>query len=442
MHFGSGGQSLWIPLLIFLTLWEGLPASTSSPDLPAPKLTVHSWSKDSVVLVCRAPEGQSGVFFLLHSRSGESLKVASKELESPSEEVHFTVQLKKGPKPELPVLCCLYRNLQGLYSAYSPYFIEHPRGLSPTSAIPSLPPPVLSVDCPGGVVNHGAMLSFSCSAPGLVQSGHKQASFLLVRGGSGGEPQAVQGSNLESQPGVFSMGPMKQGQDGEYTCFYQVTSREEVVNSSVSNAVRITVKDKLPVPTLSLQQHAQVWHMLCTGSPAYPGALFNLYLLDGQLPVSSYHVQATGHETTFPVPVQDTLLASYQCQYSVLLGGKWTDSERSRPLAISRGLPPSSTPDVPGVDWPLILGSLSAVVLFLFSVALVAFALHKKVKAAAEEKKKRQEAKFWTQVHGKDHVVDLTVRCSSVTSQEWANGNSTSRSPLWNSLSTFTGPVH
>ncbi|XP_061882118.1 uncharacterized protein LOC133633570 isoform X1 [Entelurus aequoreus] len=438
MHFGSGGQSLWIPLLIFLTLWEGLRASTSSPGLPAPKLTVHSWSKDSVVLVCRASEGQRGIFFLLYRQSS---KVDSMELESPSEEVHFTVQLKKGPEPEL--LCCLYRNRQGLYSAYSPYLpIEHPRGVSPTSAIPSLPPPVLSVDPPGGVVNHGTMLSFSCSAPGLVQSGHKQTSFLLVRGGSGEEPQAVQGSNLESQPGVFSMGPMKQGQDGEYTCFYQVTSREEVVNSSVSNAVRIILKDELPVPTLSLQQHAQVWHMLCTGSPAYPGALFNLYLLDGQLPVSGHHVQATGHETTFPVPVQDTLVVSYQCQYSVLLGGKWSDSERSRPLAISRGLPPPSTPDVPGVDWPLILGSLSAVVLFLFSVALVAFALHKKVKAAAEEKKKRQEAKFWTQVHGKDHVVDLTVRCSSVTSQEWANGNSTSRSPLWNSLSTFSGPVH
>lgn len=34
--------------------------------------------------------------------------------------------------------------------------------------------------------------------------------------------------------------------------------------------------------------------------------------------------------------------------------------------------------DVSGVDWPLILGSFSAVVLFLCSVALVAVVAHRK----------------------------------------------------------------
>ncbi|XP_068448211.1 uncharacterized protein [Clinocottus analis] len=71
---------------------------------------------------------------------------------------------------------------------------------------------------------------------------------------------------------------------------------------------------------------------------------------------------------------------------------------------------------------------------------------HRKVKAAAEEKKKRQEAQFWTQVHAKDHVVDLTLRHTSFTSQEWAGPDTptdtASRSPLWNSHSTFTTPVH
>nr|XP_057947581.1 uncharacterized protein LOC131141440 [Doryrhamphus excisus] len=342
MPFGQSFCTLILPLL---SLLGGLLASTSSLSLPAPKLIIHSWSTNSVVLVCQASEGQRGVHFTLFQSREE---VASVELESPSEDVHFTVQLKKGTEPEL--FCCLYKNLQGLYSAVSPYLhIEQQRGVSPTSAIPSLPPPVLSLEPPS---------------------------------------------------------------------------------------------DKLPEPTLVLQQHTQVLNMLCTGSPAYPGAIFTLHLLDSQLPVSSHRVQATSHETTFPVPVQDTLVAFYQCQYSVLLGAKWIHSELSRPLAVSRGPPPPSTPDVPSVDWPLVLGSFSAVVLFLISVALVAVVIQKKVKAAAEEKKKRQEAKFWTEVHTKDHVVDLSVRCSSITSQEWANGNTTSRSPLWNSLSTFTNPIH
>lgn len=34
--------------------------------------------------------------------------------------------------------------------------------------------------------------------------------------------------------------------------------------------------------------------------------------------------------------------------------------------------------DVSGVDWPLVLGSFSAVVLFLFSVALVAVVARRK----------------------------------------------------------------
>lgn len=93
----------------------------------------------------------------------------------------------------------------------------------------------------------------------------------------------------------------------------------------------------LPVPTLVLQQQTDIWHLLCTGSPAYPGAVFSLYLADKDLPVATYHAKVIHHEAAFPVPVQDTSVASYQCLYSVLLGRKWSDSERSLPLAVTKG---------------------------------------------------------------------------------------------------------
>ncbi|XP_040001007.1 uncharacterized protein LOC120799742 [Xiphias gladius] len=199
--------------------------------------------------------------------------------------------------------------------------------------------------------------------------------------------------------------------------------------------------DLLPLPTLVLQQETDVWHLLCTGSPAYPGAVFSLYLADNELPVATHHAKVIHHQATFPVPVQDTPVVVYQCQYTVLLEKKWSNSERSRPLAVTTGVPPPSSS---GVDWLLVLGSFSAVVLFLCSVALVVVVAHRKVKAAAEKKKKRQEAQFWTQVHEKDHVVDLTPRRSSFTPQEWASGDAEteSRSPIWNSLSTFTTTIH
>lgn len=88
---------------------------------------------------------------------------------------------------------------------------------------------------------------------------------------------------------------------------------------------------------LVLQQQTDVWHLQCTGSAAYPGAVFSLYLADNELPVSTQHARVFQHHATFPIPVQDTLVALYQCQYSVLLGSKWSDSERSLSLAVTKG---------------------------------------------------------------------------------------------------------
>lgn len=241
------------------------------------------------------------------------------------------------------------------------------------------------------------------------------------------------------------MGPVTGGEEGEYTCLYQVNSRRGLVNSTVSNTVLISITDALPVPTLVLEQQTAVWHLLCTGSAAYPGAAFSLYVADNEFLVDTHKATLIHHQATFPVPVQETPVAFYQCQYNVLLAGKWSNSPRSLPLAVTRGIPPPSSTDFSAVDWPLVLGSFSAVVLFLCSVILVVVVARRQIKAAAEEKKRREEAHFWTQVHAKDHVVDLTLRRTSIT-QEWASVDSptetASRSPLWTSLSTFTTPIH
>nr|XP_020502029.1 uncharacterized protein LOC109993432 [Labrus bergylta] len=272
-----------------------------------------------------------------------------------------------------------------------------------------------------------------------VQSGAEEVQFTVrVQGGDSGR--------LE----LFCC--LYKDQAGRYSAFspyLQLESQTEHHNLSRRKPTTILTPTQpgptnfLPLPTLVLQQQTDVWRLLCRGSSAYPGGLFSLHLADQELPVAVQRANLIHHQVTFPVPVQDTPLALYQCQYSVLLGNKWSNSERSLPLAVSRGLsPPSSS----GVDWPLVLGSFSAVVLFLCSLALVVVVAHRKVKAAAEEKKKREEAQFWTQVHSKDHVVDLTLRRRSLTSQEWASADRTtegsSRSPLWNSMSTFTSPIH
>lgn len=96
----------------------------------------------------------------------------------------------------------------------------------------------------------------------------------------------------------------------------------------------------LPAPTLLLQQQTDVWHLQCTGSASYPGAEFSLYLVDSESeqPVTTQRAAAFHHQVMFPLPVQDTPMALYQCQYSFSASTEELRiSERSLPLAVAKG---------------------------------------------------------------------------------------------------------
>ncbi|XP_026158186.1 uncharacterized protein LOC113127701 isoform X4 [Mastacembelus armatus] len=284
------GRTFWTYTLLFasLQLLGRLSAFSTSCTLPAPTLNTRMRSRDSVVLICQAPKDHQGVVFMLY-RFRE--KVDSKDLQSSGEQVQFTVKVKEEDSGQGELFCCLYKNHEGCYSAFSPYL------------------------------------------------------------------------KLQHQT------------------------------------------EMLPLPTLVLQQQTDLWHLLCTGSPAYPSAVFSLYLVGNEHPVATHHAKVFHHQATFPVPVLETHVALYQCQYSVLLGKNWSTSERSHPLNITRGIHPPSSPGLTNVDWPLVLGSFSAGVLFICSAALIVVVAQRKVKSAAEKKKKREEAQFWTKVRAKDHVV-------------------------------------
>ncbi|XP_068178099.1 uncharacterized protein [Antennarius striatus] len=373
-------RSLWIYIFLFTLHWGQIPASASSLTLPAPELDIYLRSEDLVGLVCRAPEGHHGVEFMLYQNR---TKVDSQELQSGAGEARFTVRVKKSV--QLEPFCCLYKNQEGYYSAFSPYFqLEHQTDAAPSPSTPFLLPPVLSVQPAADAVKRGDVLSFSCSLPSLLDQSEPQSSYsnkpvnyLLLWTATSAtgvtsivlQPQASQIANPEPQPGVFTVGPVKDGEEGEYTCLYQITKNRSLFNSTVSNSIQITITGALPVPTLVFQRQTEVWHLLCTGSPAYPGAVFSLYLTDNEFPVATHH-------------------------------------------AIHHQGPQLS---------------------------------HRQLKQQLKKRKKRQDTKFWTHVHNKDHIVDLPLRHISETSQEWTSMETTDtpgRFPLQNTLSTFTTPIH
>lgn len=84
----------------------------------------------------------------------------------------------------------------------------------------------------------------------LSQSQHQSSynnepvKFLLLQTAEGtGVTSVIQQPPASQKPelGIFSMGPVTGGEEGEYICLYQIYRAGGLVNSTVSNKVQITV---------------------------------------------------------------------------------------------------------------------------------------------------------------------------------------------------------
>ncbi|CAB1344507.1 unnamed protein product [Coregonus sp. 'balchen'] len=335
---------IFVLLICYLQFWDTVSSDPLPAIPPTPSLTqassVGNTILGAVVLVCQAPEGPGGTLFRLHR-----VKKLVDSITFPSErqEARFTVRVKEDSARE-DIYCCLYQNSQGMYSSYSHYMTLKQQ-----------------VDPPGGQVKRGQTLSFHCSPPPPhSQQSPKPEAFLLLwtakaTGDSVVYPQASLASRSTAQTGAFRLGPVRGGEGGSYTCLYQVTVPcQGPTNSTASHPVLVTVTELLPVPTLSLQRQAGEWALVCTGSPAFPGARFSLYQLGSSFPDATRSAPVTRHRALFALsslPAQDGPLSDqYQCQYSALLGAEWSHSERSPPLAVSRVIEKTTTspPSSPG----------------------------------------------------------------------------------------------
>lgn len=119
-------------------------------------------SKNSVVLVCQAPESHQGVAFRLYRHREmvillrmcgcflefarhkyllarvisfflyvfSFIEVDSQELQTSVEEVGFTININEKYSGQDKLFCCMYKDQKGCYSAFSPYLmLENQIGL-------------------------------------------------------------------------------------------------------------------------------------------------------------------------------------------------------------------------------------------------------------------------------------------------------------------------
>ncbi|RXN33552.1 leukocyte immunoglobulin-like receptor subfamily A member 6 isoform X7 [Labeo rohita] len=232
------------------------------------------------------------------------------------------------------------------------------------------------VEPSSGHVNPGETLSFHCQAPPDPQKQPPEA-FLLLRRAKGTPGSMVAPAQLVSQSheAHFSVKTMGREDGGEYVCLYQLKSAKTgQVNSTTSQPVHITVIE-LPVPTLFWSRHkGEV--LECVGSPSYPQGFFYLYRVGNLSPEVTHQASLTQHSARFPVPTHNEHGGQYQCQYSVSLGNSKVFSKMSSPVNIPCITGYHSCTST-STDLALIVGSVSAGVLFLIVVAILGFAMHR-----------------------------------------------------------------
>ncbi|XP_007257230.3 leukocyte immunoglobulin-like receptor subfamily B member 3 isoform X1 [Astyanax mexicanus] len=413
----------------------GLADPPGSP--PAPVLIQDQNRGSSLVLRCQTPQGHKGRLFKLYKTQE---LVDTVQLDAEQTQAEF--QLQDGTMEQETYYCCQYDN-----SMISPYTTVR---APPPGPIRPLTPPQLLVTPSDGRAIPGQMMHFHCQVPptSLVQN---PLTFVLRRRPWGAHIDQEVGRSSSPH---FKVGPVSQKEGGTYTCLYQRTMSERIQNSDSSSAVAVNIAAHLPPPQLS---HDGEGMLVCTGSPSYPGAHFSLYRQGADDPSARRHAPMVKHSAQFNVSeVHRQVGGGYQCQYSVLLGHEWAHSERSAAITLPCptgssfcSVPPTGyIPPSKGdrVDLALIIGSVSAALLFMLVVVIVGIAVHKHVKAAAVKRRQREQDTLWQQVHSRDHIVDLTLqRINFSPSDNFAEGNGriSVSEPIYDCpFSTFTSPFY
>ncbi|XP_072538861.1 uncharacterized protein [Salminus brasiliensis] len=424
-------------LILLLSVSADLLAFGSADPLgspPAPELIQVQDGGPVLVLRCQAPRGHRGQQFRLY----QTRKLVD-TVHLDTEQTQAEFKLQGGAMEQENLYCCQYDN-----SMISPYTTVR----APPRPIRPLTPPLLSVTPPAGRVLPGQVMQFHCQVP-PPSPGHHPMTFLLRR--RPWEAGLDQEVGRSSDP-HFKVGPVSQTDGGIYTCLYQLTHPEGVQNSVPSSPVVINITAHLPPPQLS---HDDEGVLVCTGSPSYPGAHFSLYHQGADFPSATQHAPMVQHSARFAVPeVRRQAGGGYECQYSVLLGTEWAHSQRSAAITLPcpTGSPSCSssptgyTPSSKGdrVDLALIIGSVSAALLFMLVLIIVGFTVHKHAEAAAVKRRQREQDALWQHVHSRDHIADLTLPRVNISPTDHfaaGNGRISMSEPIYDyPFTTFTSP--
>ncbi|KAL4647942.1 hypothetical protein GN956_G8243 [Arapaima gigas] len=291
---------------------------------------------------------------------------------------------------------------------WAPGIASQPSLARPTGLPPVLPAPMLTQKASLG----GRAVELLCRAP----SGYAGVIFKLYK-----ERNLVNSTMFEQDTpeARFHVVRERGTRWKSYCCLYQNSIG---VYSVFSPYLELRASTRLlQAPTLSLvhqpSEDGARLGLLCRGSPQYHSAVFSLHHPGSSRTLATKSAPLVHNSVHFSLPTHHQHMDQYQCQYSVMVDKEWNESERSLPLAVPvftemamNTTPPSQPPtkEHPGdTDWPMITGSISAIVLIMVVLTLLGFMMHWKGTCTMTLPANREEARFWHHMHSLDHVVGI-----------------------------------
>ncbi|XP_062404120.1 uncharacterized protein LOC134094547 isoform X2 [Sardina pilchardus] len=298
----------------------------------------------------------------------------------------------------------------------------------------------------------GDSLVFLCTAPG----GHRGLSFDLY--GNKEKCDTVR-HQTEECGAIFTVKRQQVTSGKEFCCLFTDSQGRPSAFSTYVYAKLDEQGSSLPPPVLTSSSGAARSGQPLSFHCAVPLCLRpTAVLLLSQSSVSgggqralrgpSSVVSRSSDPSFSVVPVDGAL---YSCQYQMIVSSDLTiSSSASKPLTVTLS-DHQNTGGAGGAggeggeggeeatDWPMVVGAISAAVLFLAIVMGLGLVVHKKVKDAAKKRKTREEAKFWGTVRARDHNVDLPISRLSACFKDTGPVNADYAVPK--SLSTFANPT-
>ncbi|XP_055521998.1 deleted in malignant brain tumors 1 protein-like [Leucoraja erinacea] len=198
------------------------------------------------------------------------------------------------------------------------------------------PKPTLSLSRSADVLVRGEDILIYCGSLGF----YNNAAFYLYREGQS-SPIASRTPTSRGNSAAFLLTNVNEGQEGNYSCGYDVEESGRVFTSARSQSLTIVVKDQLKGPKIrdnaraSILVRGQSLEITCEAPIFLSGCRFHLHKRGDDSFKASMVATARSNSVTFQISdITSREEGNYSCDYQAEIAGKFFNSTPSLDLKV------------------------------------------------------------------------------------------------------------